>query len=270
MSIVFSKRKVQRQCEAYIGPLRTTATQQGSKYSFGTYVLSQDNEDALRLLIIDDATDFYYNALVSFLNACESLKEHNYSWACVQYYYSLYYSLRAIMGFDNKALVRDNSLYLVDLTAGSSPIKKGNKKYNTDHGGTINYYQDCYNGVDTILSLRIDSATVLEWMMDLREVTNYREHRFLEPNPRSFLSAYSSNTHIPSFFSDTLESFDQDLTNMYLYTEASAWVAVPYHYLCKAAGLYKTSTGSLLQEQIDYVTTKINGLSISRMLTIWL
>lgn len=270
MSILFNKRKVQRQCEAYIAPLRMSATQQGQKYKFDSYILTPANETALRVLIVDDATDFYFNALVSFLNACESLKEQNYSWSCVQFYYSLYYSLRSVMGFDNKAIVRDNSLYLVDLTAGKSPYKGGNKKYNTDHGGTINHYQDCYRTTDPVLALQIDNATVLEWMMDLREVTNYREHRFLEPHPRSFLQSYANNTHQQGFFSSTFNSFDQDTSYTYLYAEASAWIAVPYHYLCKAANSYKNSSGSLTQEQKDYIIAKLNILSIPNMQAVFI
>lgn len=262
MSIAFDKRKTQRQCECYMKPIKD-ALPAGTKYKFSSYVITAANEAALNLCAQDDARDMYFNALLSFLDACESMRNNNSSWACVQFYYSLFYSLRAYMAFDGYVLIRDNSLYLVKIQTGMSPITKQNKKYNTDHGGTINYYKDLYQATDNALALLIDDTTVLDWMMDLRETTNYREHSFLEPQHRAFLQSYMNLCNQADFYQHTLDSFDADTSYTYMLTEASAWIAIPYYYLKQAAVKFKLSAVSFNDDQDDLIVEKLDILGIS-------
>ncbi len=84
---------------------------------------------------------FYFNSLFSFLQALKSIKEKSHSWATVQLYYSVFYSCKAILGFDQIGIIRKNGLNKLEMKVGEKA--KGLKQDN-DHKQTIKCFTITY------------------------------------------------------------------------------------------------------------------------------
>ncbi len=89
------------------------------------------------------------------------------------------------MASNGIALIRQKSLFYLKALDGEIPIKKNDKKHNTDHSGTINFFIDLFSS-DILLSQSIDTTNAYEWLMNKREQINYRERQFNEPNHSEF------------------------------------------------------------------------------------
>ena len=114
MAISFDKRKTQLICERVISEEQSKLPA-NTKYKFETLCLSSELETELKSNIIHDGIGFYYNALVSFFQGLLSLRNNSVSWACIELYYSTYYSLRALLASNDYTIIRYNGLYLLKI-----------------------------------------------------------------------------------------------------------------------------------------------------------
>lgn len=262
MAISFDKRKTQEICERYISAEKSRLPT-NAKYNFASLAISKIQVDELKSNIKQDGLGFYYNALVSFFQGLLSLTNNSTSWACVELYYSTYYSLRSLLAFNDYAIIRDRGLYILKISENQRPSKKESKEYNTDHKGTINYYIDNFKNGDYMCSNEIDGEIFYKWMMDLREITNYRNIHFKEPNKFDILEEYTEKI-IKNKYSikDILTSFEKDW-DYFCFSEETAWIAGPYKKLKETADAYQSLGISLDDDQKEYIDKLLDSLNLS-------
>lgn len=182
MNISFDRHRAQLRCETI---LSCTTLEQWKLADFRNLQLDKSQASLLSSELRDDAKDLYFKGLLSFFEALKSVESKLFSWATVKFYYSLYYFLRCTMAVNGVALVRQKSLFYLKALEGESPVSKSNKKYNSDHSGTINFYIDLFSS-DLLLSQSIDTTNAYDWLMNKREQVNYRERHFNEPSYSEF------------------------------------------------------------------------------------
>ena len=180
MSIDFDRNRVQVSFEAFVGaasPEELISRKDG----FKSHALSQQEVQQLSNDISQDAIDFFYNGILSFAEGIDSIFLKRFSWATVKLYYSIYYLIRASMAAKGYATLRCKSMFRLKIADGETPYGTNNKKYQTTHEGTINHYRDQFGFADRLLSNKIGDIDAYEWMMNAREIVNYRSRSFLEP-----------------------------------------------------------------------------------------
>lgn len=180
MSIDFDRNRVQVSFEAFVGaasPEELISRKDG----FKSHALSQQEIQQLSNDISQDAIDFFYNGILSFAEGIDSIFLKRFSWATVKLYYSIYYLIRASMAAKGYATLRCKSMFRLKIADGETPYGTNNKKYQTTHEGTINHYRDQFGFADRLLSNKIGDIDAYEWMMNAREIVNYRSRSFLEP-----------------------------------------------------------------------------------------
>ena len=180
MSINFKRNRTQQKYESFIGISSVEELAQ-KKSIFKTHVLSREEANQLSILLKQDAMDFFHSATVSFSEGIDAIFAKRFSWATVKLYYSIFYLLRTSMACNGYALLRNCSMYRLKIASGESPYGTNNKKYNSTHGGTISHYKDIFSGSDILLTNLIDDVDVYQWMEDVRDIVNYREVGFEEP-----------------------------------------------------------------------------------------
>lgn len=226
------------------------ASKAGGKFNFKDYQLTDADCAALAPMAEKDAAGLYYNALVSFAQGCHSVAAGCVSWGCVELYYSVFYALRAELYYRGYLLIRDRGLYLVKIAKDEHPLTKSSKDYNTDHGGTINFFIDKYEASDYLCSNTVDTMNVYRWLMDLRETTNYRNKHFMEPDSFAELAALEATVKADGV-GKALKGFKNDF-GTYCFSNNHAWLCAPYYKLREVAGLYKAGAERLTAEQEAY------------------
>lgn len=223
MSINFDRNYSQVEYERILG---YSDINEIDKNIFKNYQLSSSDVQALKETAKKDAINFFYNGIISFSEGIDSALKKSFSWATVKLYYSIYYLIRASLAAKNIVLLRCKSMYRLELSQNSSPYNTGNKRYNTTHEGTINHYRDLYGSADLLLSNKIDDFDAYEWMMNVREIINYRCATFLEPGHLEIWSQYAEciedNTIVELF--DLIIS---DQRYIYPFQEEYAVIAIP-------------------------------------------
>lgn len=181
MSIDFDRNRVQVSFEGFIG-VASPEDLKIKKVDFKTHALSQREVQQLSNDIKQDAVDFFYNGILSFAEGIDSIFSKRFSWATVKLYYSIYYLIRASMAAKGYATLRCNGMFRLKIANGEMPYATNARKYQTTHEGTINHYRDQFAFADRLLSNKIGDFDAYEWMMNAREIVNYRSRSFLEPS----------------------------------------------------------------------------------------
>lgn len=181
MSINFDRNSSQVLFESFInisGPdeLKTR------KYDFENHILNRVEAQGLKLSLKTDACNFFFNGALSFAEAIDELCNKHFSWATVKLYYSIYYLLRASLATKEIVILQCCGMYRLITEPGEKPYRTRNKKYNTTHEGTINHYRDLYERADRLLANKIGDVDAYQWMMQMREIVNYRSSVFKEPD----------------------------------------------------------------------------------------
>lgn len=182
MNTGFDRHRAQLRCETI---LNCKTLDQWKLADFESLQLDKSQAYLLSTELREDAKDLYFKGLLSLFEALKSVNSKLFSWATVKFYYSLYYFLRCTMAVNGVALIRQKSLYYLKAIDGESPITKGNKKYNSEHSGTINFFIDLFSS-DILLSQSIDTTNAYDWLMNKREQIHYRERQFNEPKHSEF------------------------------------------------------------------------------------
>jgi len=169
-------------------------------------LFQQANGDIRGLLI---------NADLSLLDALGGARAGLYSWATVKLYYSLFYSIKALL------LIRRRGLFYFNQKPGLVEIWPGGtvRKLTTaegrggGHGSAIRLFAAA--APNHVLLTPVGSFPSLEWMKSLREEVNYNLPRFVEPGvPDWFLKSvaiYPLRKVIASYTaSPLLYAFDPD------------------------------------------------------------
>ena len=156
----------------------------------GIYV--DDSDISLyRIVKNEDIISFYYKALLSFAEGLDSVSRKNYTWATIKLYYSVYFGLRTSLLCRNIVLVRAaKHLYKFKIALGEQYDKP---KEMTDHGGTIHTYVDLFQRTDFFCSNPLENQNAYFWLKDCREIVNYKDGVFHDPETTSIWNNIIAN-----------------------------------------------------------------------------
>lgn len=224
MSINFNRNRTQVSFESFVG-ISSPKDMKAKKMDFKEHYLTDDETRQLQIDLREDAIDFFYNGVLSFSEGIDSVFQKRFSWATVKLYYSIYYLLRASFATKDIAILRCMSMYRLKIASGEKPYTTGNKKYNTNHEGTIAHYIDMFSHSDRLLSNKIDDIDAYEWMMRAREIVNYKSSSFLEPGCLDIWQFFSDCVDDNSLV-DELEKLEND-EYVRCFQEEFAVLAIP-------------------------------------------
>lgn len=223
MSMSFRRKETQQYFEALYNC--TDNMNLWNNSSFKDYIVDYRGVQDVIPLCQNDAYNYYYNGILTLAEALQGLRNGNYSWSVIKLYYSVFYLIRASMYINNIAFIRQKQLYYLEIKEGESPIKKGNKNYNSDHQGTILHYFDLFKDTDILLSNKIEETESYLWLMKKRELVNYRIDKFREPSEYSFLSYYMDKNFDENFREIILKEINDPFINCF--QKETAILALP-------------------------------------------
>lgn len=260
MNIPFDRREFQIECE------RIARLQQGLPSNSNDFVfknlleVTTANIIKLKECQAHDSTAFYFNSVYTFLQGLKSLSYKSYSWATVQLYYSVFYSCKAILGFNNIGIIRQKGLHKVEIKVGSKakPLKQDN-----DHKQTIKCFIDFFPG-DFILSNNIDDQNYFEWIQDAREITNYRQQIFQEPRTLKFLDTVVELIKNNLSLHNLLDRYASNWS-LYCFQEESALIAGSYKILVDAYNCYVSQPEKITVPEKNEIKKLIKELKLDSL-----
>ena len=181
MNMNFDRLECQRFIESQLG-----CTEPSNFYQYRealqNYIVPASARTSLREATINDAISFFYKSAISFVEATANIMDRQYSWAVVKLYYSVFYSLRAIMLSDGLAIVKDGkgNFFYIDTISSGNVIKVSGKQKG-DHKNTIKLFKDVAHSRGWPFLGEIGGVELFDWIMDKREFINYRVSTFSEP-----------------------------------------------------------------------------------------
>lgn len=171
-------------------------------------------DDKIASNIIDsmrmDASGILFSGCVTFLDAIRGIQCGYFSWSTVKLYYSVFYAIRSILAGNLVAIFyQGRKAYSLELAAGKSPRRENGVTHE------IVWKVFSRNFLNIYLNNEIDSICSYEWMKKLREESNYKNAKFLEPNlPTwfSYIDRYGLTNSISAYLEDDsmLYAFDKD------------------------------------------------------------
>ncbi len=231
MSISFERNNAQVFYENLIGV--TPEDLLSKDKEFRSHTLTSEEVVGLGRALKEDAKNLFYNGVLSFAEGIDSAFKRRFSWSTVKLYYSIYYLVRASLASKGIAILRCKSMFRLTLQVGESPFATGNKKYNTTHEGTISHYKDLFGNSDVLLSNVIEEQDAYQWMMNAREVVNYKSSAFLEPDCLDIWDIFSRSIN-DGTFSELLEKLEID-PYLLCFQEEYAVIAIPMKRLQQTA-----------------------------------
>lgn len=173
-------------------------------------------------LLKEDANSLYINTLLTLSEALLGIANKTSSWPTVKLYYVLFYVLKVELYLDDVGVFRDventKSLFVIDFKMDNCTFQKGSgRNANSDHYRILNIHKTKYSDSDPIYSQSIDSENIPVWMRTQREIANYKQVKFEDPNQND-LFAY--------FDFSALGDFAYSNTKIYLDTTAMAAIPI--------------------------------------------
>ena len=197
------------------------------------YLITTDSQPAAVEALDRDAASLLHKGLLSFIGACNDLDLNNRSWAIIKLYYSLFYTIRARLCSRRHGLLRNKSWYHFDINfCGIAPIRLNGRRdrYRNDHECALHLYEDIFSGSDVLISNLVDGLPPFSWMMDLRNIANYRVARF--PDPEFPLDVTAKIGLVDaSALEKIIDDNIVDSANILLFQPEYAWIAIPMKQL---------------------------------------
>jgi len=126
----------------------------------------------------NDALNYLYSALITYAEAIKGIQNGLYSWATVKLYYSAFYSLRSILSTDSVCVFYLGTKgYTINARQGECPTKAAG----TTHKLVMSLFEKKYPS-SPFVNQQIDMVDAFQWLMDQRELANYKNGRFSEPD----------------------------------------------------------------------------------------
>ncbi len=214
-------------------------------------------------LLKRDGTSLLQRAFLSFSGAYEDLGRGNGSWGVVKLYYCLFYSVRSRLLFRKHGLIRNGSWFHFDFNnsasgSGNSPVRLTGDRFRSDHDTSINLYERIFGGSDRLLSNSVDSVPPLQWLMDLRNIANYRIANFTDPVFPMDILVGGGGVEIESLVQQSINDVDDGLT----FQPEFAWLALPMKQLIGAVGDMAAcgASMSLSAEKKAHLQSKFSSL----------
>jgi hypothetical protein len=187
--------------------------------------LSAGSALRLRQGLLIDAGNYYYSGLVSFFNAFLGLDRKLFTWSTVQFYYSVFYSLRCLLALKGHCIYYCNERPFACSGVVGSPSTacKG-----TTHKVVLNLFSLVFAG-DSLLSQPIGGEPALGWLMDRRENANYKQGRFGDPDVPPHFARVSQIG-----FRRAINAYLGDASSLYTFDPDHAMIAFPAAVLLRA------------------------------------
>ena len=182
---------------------------------FPDYIVAEKDINQIINNAQADSKNYFFNGILTFSEAVNGLREGNYSWSVIKFYYSVYYLLRASLYINKIIFIHHKGIYRLEIKKGTTPLRKNNKQYNSDHKGTIKHFIDLFSDIDILLSNQIENMTTYEWLMDKREYVNYRIRKFSEPQDYNFYTYYLTNNFKSNYKELIIEEIEDDFINCF-------------------------------------------------------
>lgn len=190
------------------------------------YAIPRADVSTLRLKLLADGEDLFYKGLLSLGEGLTEVAEGRHSWASVKMYYSVFYFLRASLAARGYALIKNQSMYLVEINQGRLPQKKVGSGYRNDHLTVVSCNKDILGDSDMLLTNSIDDVDVYTWLMDTRNSIHYRQRQFLEPDHHENFAIIQEAVDRGAF-SGLLSEYYNDSVPIYCFDSDHASVAAP-------------------------------------------
>jgi len=147
-----------------------------------SYTLNYADAAYIEQILHEDAKDYLYSGIISFANACASIRVGYYSWSTVKLYYATFYMIRGLLANAGVCIwYMGNKPMILKAAAGQQMRKPpGGKKAGTTHGIVLETAKRELSN-DVIFSQPIAGMHAVEWMRERREEANYWHSRFVEP-----------------------------------------------------------------------------------------
>ena len=196
--------------------------------------LTQNDVTYIQSQIKNDAVSYWLKAIHSFTQALEGIYDGNSAWSIVKLYYSVFYCLRGELLSNSHLLIRNGSLFCLDLST-ETQFTEIKHKLSGDHQLTIVYYSKLVNDgaiPDLVSSNQIDGINPYEWMLKQRERVNYQMQKFPDPRIDELLDkTYDAVVYknIDALFKQIDSSFNTD--GIYLFDKDYSMIAIPFYKL---------------------------------------
>jgi hypothetical protein len=201
-----------------------------------TFILDTSKAFILNEDLKSDAKYFYFKGILSLAQGLMDVKDRLYSWATVKFYYSNFYFLRSSLCIKGEGFFR-HERELLYLTARSgqifSQVKEMHKDGKTsptssDHRATISLFKKLYgnNNLDQIQTNTIDSKNPYDWLIEQREIINYKQNTFLEPDLSEIWESIHNYVRKKKF-EKLINDYLNDKTYIYCFQEEDALIALP-------------------------------------------
>lgn len=169
-----------------------------------------------------DSLSYLYSSMLSFIDALNGLKQGFYSWPTVKLYYSVFYALRAHLGFHKICLFYvGNKAFSIDLNTETN----ARKEKGTTHKAVLDLFKRKFPD-HILLTQDIDQQHPFEWLTSLREVANYKQPKFCEPDVPEHFSKIESLC-----LESALHSYIKDDEYLLTFDHEHACVAYPLKLL---------------------------------------
>lgn len=236
------------------------------KAAIESYQLTQAHLEKLKELSVHDASSLFYKALLSFMEATYAILNNHSSWSIVKLYYSVFYSLRAVLFLSDHIFFKDGmgNIYTLELKEGSIPKRVNTGKVRGDHKCTIKAYKTIYKDKDILNTNNIDGKNVFQWIMEYRELVNYRVSSFIEPD-------YGYNVipqlkKDPDFFDALIDKYLGDEYLAFCFDTDSSIYATPIVLLSKSRDLIRAidqTLQPLSAERVIVIDRLMKGMGLS-------
>lgn len=193
------------------GPLRSKWPNLRAKNLSSATPLSYIESTSISQNLSADGVSMSYSAFVSLADAIRGIEAGFYSWSTVKLYYSVFYTLRALLAFNQVAVFYINmSPFWVTVRPGERPHVGGSS---SSHKVVMDLFRKQFKN-SPLLSQPIGYDDPLTWLQAERERVNYKQAKFTEPSaPPSFSvidKSKSIRRLIAAYMADDTYAFDPD------------------------------------------------------------
>jgi len=180
----------------------------------------------------NDALNYIYSALISYAEAIKGIQNGLYSWATVKLYYCAFYSLRSTLSTDGVCIFYLGTKgYTLYTRQGESPAKANG----TTHKLVIGQFKKKYP-LSPFVNQQIAMTDAFQWLMAQREMANYKNGRFTEPDiPETYEKC---NIGLQKL----LAAYINDDSYSYCFDDEHAMLALPLEIIKEACSAIAAKT----------------------------
>lgn len=184
MNIHFDRFRTQEKIEQVLGCYNLENWKK-YKNALITFSADEENKDLLLDCLKKDTRDTYFKGIFSLFDALNDIYHGYSSWPIVKIYYSIYYFIRCYLATNNLACIKNNGFFIIPILGGD--VKKINEK--GDHKCLIKAFENTFKTcvwVSNHIVTDDEEVNIFKWLMEYREIVNYRSRSFSEPDLNYF------------------------------------------------------------------------------------